>query len=51
MWIDSGGHDVDRVVEMLFTILWYGLSAVDDAQARPAGESSTRQQYHAATLR
>jgi AcrR family transcriptional regulator len=51
VWIDSGGHDVDRVVEMLFTILWHGLSAVDRSQARPAGESSTRQQYHAATLR
>ena len=51
VWIDSGGRDVERVVDLLFTILWQGLSAVDRPQARPAGESSTRQQYHAATLR
>jgi AcrR family transcriptional regulator len=51
IWLDSGGQDVDEVADLLFTILWHGLSAVDGAQLRPPGESSTRQQYQAATLR
>ena len=51
VWIDSGGHDVEQVADLLFTVLWHGLSAVAGPQLRPAGESRTRQQYQAATLR
>ncbi len=51
VWIESGGHNVERAVDLIFTILWKGLSAVEPPQARPPGESRARQQYQAATLR
>ncbi len=51
VWIESGGRNLERTVELIFTILWKGLSAVDPPQARPPGESRARQQYQAATLR
>jgi AcrR family transcriptional regulator len=51
-WLESGAPDLERAVDLLYTIMWRGLSAVS-AQGttdRP-GDSRARQQYHAATLR
>jgi AcrR family transcriptional regulator len=49
-WLESGAHDLDRSADLLATILWSGLAAVQARAERP-GVSSTRQQYQAATLR
>ncbi len=55
-WLESGAHDLERTTELLFTILWHGLSAFPSAEDRQVtgpepSASAARQQYHAATLR
>ena len=40
-WIDRGDVDLERIAELLYTILWSGLSAVDDREAHlPRGETA-----------
>lgn len=40
-WIDRGDIALERIVELLYTILWSGLSAVDDREAHlPRGETA-----------
>ena len=40
-WIDRGDVDLERIAELLYTILWSGLSAVDDREAHlPGGETA-----------
>ena len=40
-WIDRGAVDLDHIVELLYTILWSGLSAIDDREAHlPRGETA-----------
>jgi AcrR family transcriptional regulator len=51
VWLESGARHPDRMADLLSRVLWRGLSSVSRPQARPPGESSTRQQYQAATLR
>jgi AcrR family transcriptional regulator len=55
-WVESGADDLERMTELLYTILWHGLSAfpvADEGQVTglDPSASTTRQQYHAATLR
>jgi AcrR family transcriptional regulator len=49
VWIEGGARNLDRMVDLFYSVLWRGLSSVPRAE-RP-GESSARQQYQAATLR
>jgi AcrR family transcriptional regulator len=50
-WLEDGGRRQAQMAELLSTVLWSGLSSAPPGQERAPGESSTRQQYQAATLR